>query len=225
MAEWEVMNSTKQMSGAPTNLKSPVSGHGDIEERQHCGNTSASIDKTGKLHISLHFYSTLLNITQYSLRLSGKAGAPVGSMCWSRRRHARRVYEIGQTFSKVFGAKSLGTGKNPSGRVRMIYASWGLENNFQTYYNDTLMWLAAEYGPVDEYLYAMSYAQYFAPSGCNDGHCAPGEKATFNYSTATIPEVIDGYMNATTSSVEATLEFVKMAKTFGVKTVSYEGAH
>jgi hypothetical protein len=52
-------------------------------------------------------------------------------------------YEISQTFEKVFGEGSL---DHDTGRVRMVYASWGLENNFQTYYNDTLVWLQSEYG-------------------------------------------------------------------------------
>jgi hypothetical protein len=38
--------------------------------------------------------------------------------CWAHRRHARRVYEIAQTFEKVFGHGSLNT------RVRPVYASW-----------------------------------------------------------------------------------------------------
>jgi hypothetical protein len=38
--------------------------------------------------------------------------------CWAHRRHARRVYEISQTFENVFGSGSLNQ------RVRMVYASW-----------------------------------------------------------------------------------------------------
>ena len=50
--------------------------------------------------------------------------------CWTHRRHARRVYEIGQTFEKVFGAGSLKT------KVRMVYASWSIA--LDEYYNKTL---------------------------------------------------------------------------------------
>jgi hypothetical protein len=35
--------------------------------------------------------------------------------CWTHRRHARRVYEISQTFAKVFGPKSL------NNQIRMVY--------------------------------------------------------------------------------------------------------
>jgi hypothetical protein len=147
-------------SKQPSNQKLPGPGREDIDARQQCTNTTeVPNEKTGK-------------------------ASPAGAACWSRRRHARRVYEISQTFEKVFGKGSLASGKNPKGRVRMVYASWGLEHNFQTYYNDTLAWLAAEYGPVSEFIYAISYAQYFAPSGCNDGHCDGGRKSPFNYSTA-----------------------------------------
>ena len=53
------------------------------------------------------------------------------------------------------------------------------------YYNNTLAWLAAEVGPVDKFLYAISAAQYFGPQA-QDAH---GKMVQFNYSTATIPEV------------------------------------
>jgi hypothetical protein len=41
--------------------------------------------------------------------------------CWTHRRHARRVYEISQTFKTVFGAAAL------NDRVRMVYASWTIQ--------------------------------------------------------------------------------------------------
>ena len=71
--------------------------------------------------------------------------------CWTHRRHARRVYEISQTFEKVFGAGALNS------RVRMVYASWSI--GLQEYYNNTLSWLAAEVGPVDKFLYALAITQ------------------------------------------------------------------
>eukprot|EP01045_Picozoa_sp_COSAG04_P012702 COSAG04_NODE_865_length_9768_cov_3.722130_2_plen_573_part_00 len=74
-----------------------------------------------------------------------------------------------------------------------------------------------------DYLYAISYAQYFAPSGCNDGHCNGNEKTSFNYSTATTPQVIDGFKKGSDLSIAVTMEFVKLAKALGVQTASYEG--
>ena len=80
----------------------PVPNHPDIEQRQSCTNTSTVVRP-------------------------GKPGHPdsvsvVGAACWAKRRHARRVYEIAQTFERVFGEGSL---DHTTGRVRMIYASWG----------------------------------------------------------------------------------------------------
>jgi hypothetical protein len=72
------------------------------------------------------------------------------------------VYEIAKTFEQVFGEGSL---DHEKGRVRMVYASWGLEGTIQTYFNDTLTWLEAEYGALDKFIYGISYAQYFGPCG------------------------------------------------------------
>ena len=69
------------------------------------------------------------------------------------------MYEIAKTFEQVFGAGSL---DRETGRVRMVYASWGLEGTIQTYFNDTLAWLQAEYGELDKFIYGISYAQYVA---------------------------------------------------------------
>jgi len=79
----------------------------------------------------------------------------INAECWAHRRHARRVYEISQTFAKVFGPDAL------NNRVRMVYASWTI--NQQEYYNNTLSWLAAQVGPVDKFIYAIAAAQYFGP--------------------------------------------------------------
>jgi hypothetical protein len=200
-AEWEVLNASAFPGSIPTgkksNLNALVPDRPDIEERQSCTNTTLVFppDKPGKP--------------------PSKPERP-GTMCWGRRRHARRVYEISQTFQKVFGAGSL---DHDTGRVRMVYASWGLENNFQTYYNDTLVWLQSEYGDISKFIYAISYAQYFGPHSQNADRGAGG----FNYSTATIPEVIGAFNAAGIDKVPMTQAFVALAKQFGVKTASYEG--
>ena len=139
-----------------------------------------------------------------------------GSACWGKRRHARRVFEIGQTFERVFGAGSL---HPDSGRVRMVYASWGNSGQFQTYFNDTLSWLAATHGPLDAWLYAISYAQYFGPHSQNE----EGGKNGFNYSTATTPEVLAAFHNGTLAGIPLTLRMTSLAKAHGVKSMSYEG--
>ena len=182
-AEWEVLNMTDKKP--PSNLDSPVPNHPDIEQRQHCTNTSTVVRP-------------------------GKPGqkdsvSVVGSACWAKRRHARRVHEISQTFEQVFGEGSL---DHETGRVRMVYASWGLEGNIQTYFNDTLLWLQAEYGDLDKFIYAISYAQYFGPHSQNTcTGTGAGAKCTggFNYSTATKPEVMQGFVNASIGSIAMTM--------------------
>ena len=130
--------------------------------------------------------------------------------CWTHRRHARRVYEIGQTFEKVFGAGSLKT------KVRMVYASWSIA--LDEYYNKTLAWLASETGkPVDTWMYALACTQYFGP-GAQDDH---GKMVQFNYSTATIPEVIQAFKDGADANDEMTYNFVNYAKAIGVKTAGY----
>jgi hypothetical protein len=182
-AEWEVLNMTDKK---PTsNLDKPVLGHPDIEQRQSCTNTSTVVRK-------------------------GKPGqkdsvSVVGSACWAKRRHARRGYEIAKTFEKVFGEGSL---DHKTGRVRMVYASWGLEHNIQTYFNDTLLWLQSEYGELDKFMYGIAYAQYFGPHSQNScTGTGAGAKCTggFNYSTATKPEVMQGFVNASNQGIGMTM--------------------
>ena len=130
--------------------------------------------------------------------------------CWTHRRHARRVYEISQTFEKVFGAGSLNS------KIKMVYASWTI--NQQEYYNNTLAWLAQEYGPVDKYIYAVAAAQYFGPHAQD----AKGKQSQFNYSTATIPEVIQAFHDGADANNAMTDGFVTFAKAIGVRTAGYE---
>lgn len=130
--------------------------------------------------------------------------------CWTHRRHARRVYEISQTFESVFGQGSLNK------RVRMVYASWTI--NMQEYYNNTLAWLAQEYGPAKNYVYAIAAAQYFGPHAQD----AKGKQAQFNYSTATIPQVIQAFHDGADVNQGMTDGFVSFAKSTGVKTAGYE---
>ena len=130
--------------------------------------------------------------------------------CWTHRRHARRVYEISQTFEQVFGKGSL------NNKVRMVYASWTISE--QEYYNNTLAWLEQEYGPVKDYIYAIAAAQYFGPHAQD----AQGKQQAFNYSTATVPDVISAFYDGADANVEMTVDFVRFAKAMGVKTAGYE---
>ena len=48
-------------------------------------------------------------------------------------------------------------------------------------------------------------------------------QSTFNYSTATVPQVIAAYEDAAVQQVPETVEFVAMAKKWKLHTASYEG--
>ena len=131
--------------------------------------------------------------------------------CWTHRRHARRVYEIAQTFESVFGAGSLNT------RVRPVYASWTI--SLQEYYNNTLSWLEAVTGkPIKENMFAIAGTEYFGPCSQDDY----GRSAPFNYSTATVPDVIKAFHAGADANKDFTYDFVQFAKNKGVKSAGYE---
>ena len=67
-------------------------------------------------------------------------------------------------------------------------------------------------------MYALAATQYFGP-GAQDDH---GKMVQFNYSTATIPEVIQAFKDGADANVEMTYNFVNYAKSIGVKTAGYE---
>ena len=70
----------------------------------------------------------------------------------------------------------------------MVYASWSLISREQEYFNNTLTWLQQEHGPIKDYVYAIAAAQYEGPSTGDNIH-----GVHVNYSTATIPQVIQAY--------------------------------
>eukprot|EP00730_Choanoeca_flexa_P017862 TRINITY_DN8644_c0_g1_i1.p1 TRINITY_DN8644_c0_g1~~TRINITY_DN8644_c0_g1_i1.p1 ORF type:complete len:620 (+),score=168.54 TRINITY_DN8644_c0_g1_i1:126-1985(+) len=128
------------------------------------------------------------------------------SQCWCHRRHARRVYEIGQTFEEVFGSGSL------NNRIRMVYASWTI--NLQTYYNNTLTWLEKTYKePINKYIYAIANTEYFAP-----------DKAWVAQYAKLKPQYIAGtlYMQAATNNTNMTQDFATFKRALGVKLATYE---
>eukprot|EP00730_Choanoeca_flexa_P013540 TRINITY_DN5433_c0_g1_i2.p1 TRINITY_DN5433_c0_g1~~TRINITY_DN5433_c0_g1_i2.p1 ORF type:complete len:631 (+),score=162.04 TRINITY_DN5433_c0_g1_i2:274-1893(+) len=128
------------------------------------------------------------------------------AQCWCHRRHARRVYEIGQVFEEVFGSGSLNK------RVRMVYASWTI--NLQSYYNNTLTWLEATTGkPINEYIYAIANTEYFAP---DKSWVAQYSKLKPDYIAGTL------YMEAATNNTNMTQDFVSFKRAKNVKLATYE---
>ena len=70
----------------------------------------------------------------------------------ARRRHAKRLIEIGNTFREVFGAQA-------AARIRPVYAS--RISSPKPNYEEVLAWVAKNYGPPKNYFYALAGAAYF----------------------------------------------------------------
>lgn len=119
---------------------------------------------------------------------------------WARRRHAKRVVEIGEIFRKVFGD----TGS--TGRIRPIYASWVIFPD--NYYANVLAWVEKTYGPPKKYFYGIAGAAYFN-----------AEKAGVN---ASAEQVLDA-MRANSVDNRKFLDAIqKIADRYGVKHCQYE---
>lgn len=89
----------------------------------------------------------------------GRGGSPLqndGSKDqeeWARRRHAKRLVEIGNLFRKEFGESGTG------GRIRPVYASWVI--NPDSYYARVLAWVEKTYGPPRQLFYGIAGAAYY----------------------------------------------------------------
>lgn len=119
---------------------------------------------------------------------------------WAKRRHAKRVYEIGQIFEAVFGTGSLNT------RVRPVYAHWTI---FPGEYSGILTWMQSNYGDPKNYFYGIAQTAYF-----ND------QRASI---TASVPDVLAAMLaDSDAGKTYATLIHT-VATTFGLKHLIYEG--
>ena len=73
----------------------------------------------------------------------------------ARRRHAKRLIEIGKTFREVFGAQG-------ASRIRPVYAS--RISAPKPNYEEVLAWVEKTYGPPKNHFYALAGAAYFNTS-------------------------------------------------------------
>ena len=71
---------------------------------------------------------------------------------------------------------------------------------------------------IQNYLYAIAGTEYFGPAAQDDY----GRSAPFNYSTATVPEVISAFKAGSEVNKDFTYDFIQFAKAVGVKTAGYE---
>ena len=77
---------------------------------------------------------------------------------WARRRHAKRLVEIGAIFRRAFG-ETTSRSTPATGRIRPIYASWVI--NPKDYYADVLAWVEKNYGAPGRLFYGVAGAAYF----------------------------------------------------------------
>ena len=123
---------------------------------------------------------------------------------WAKRRHAKRVYEIGKIFEAVFGAGSLNT------RVRPVYAHWTI---YPDEYNGILQWMQTNYGDPKNYFYGIAQTAYF-----ND------QKVSATGSPdALVPDVLAAMRADSDSGKTYAVQIDAVARTFGLKHLVYEG--
>jgi len=118
---------------------------------------------------------------------------------WTRRRHIRRVLEIGQIFEAVFGSGTLNT------KIRPIYAHWTI---FPNQYDDTLQWVEKTYGSPSKYMWGLSQTHYF-----DDGKAS---------STASVNEVVQAILQSSDAGRSDTQQLNVIAKKYSLSQTSYE---
>jgi len=123
---------------------------------------------------------------------------------WAKRRHAKRVYEIGQIFATVFGDGSLTT------RIRPVYAHWTIHPGE---YDGILQWMQTNYGDPKNYFYGIAQTAYF------------NDQAISNLpsSTATVVEVLAAMTADSDNGKIYATQIDAVAKAFGLKHLVYEG--
>ena len=122
----------------------------------------------------------------------------------AKRRHAKRVYEIGQIFAAVFGAGSLNT------RVRPVYAHWTI---FPGDYNGILTWMQSNYGDPKNYFYGIAQTAYFNDQAVS----TPGARA------ASVADVLAAMLADSDNGKTYATQIHAVATSFGLKHLVYEG--
>jgi len=123
---------------------------------------------------------------------------------WAKRRHARRVYEIGQIFAAVFGPGSLNT------RVRPVYAHWTI---FPAGYDGILTWMQTNYGDPKNYFYGIAQTAYF-----NDQTIS-----SLPSSSASVADVLAAMRTDSDNGKTYAVQIDAVAKKWGLKHLVYEG--
>jgi hypothetical protein len=119
---------------------------------------------------------------------------------WARRRHAKRLVEIGNTFRKVFGETGA------SGRIRPVYASWVIFPD--AYYANVLAWVEKTYGPPKQLFYGLAGAAYYN-----------AEKAPANASPA---QVLEAMRASSRENGKFLTALQQIAGRYGLRNCQYE---
>lgn len=119
---------------------------------------------------------------------------------WARRRHARRLIEIGEIFIESFGSDAINQ------RVRLVHSWWTIRS---AEYARVLSWIETHYGPPASRLYAIAKTQYFDTGAAR--------------ADATVDDVIDVLRRSSDGQRGNTQAIAAVAQQYGVKLIAYEG--
>ena len=118
---------------------------------------------------------------------------------WARRRHAKRLIEIGDIFRDAFGVSA-------ASRIRPVYASWVI--SVKPHYEDVLSWVKKTYGDPKNYFYAIASAAYYNVSK------APKD--------ADVPALLKSMRQSSEEHLKLRLQLQKLAEGYGLKHCQYE---
>ncbi|UOA09122.1 hypothetical protein [Methylobacter sp. S3L5C] len=131
---------------------------------------------------------------------------------WGYRRAAHQTVKISQLFANVFGPSAINT------TIRPVYMSQYVQP-FIT--QDALLYLNANFGAPNKYLYAIGGAPYFStPSSYIDIN------SLFTSLLAGINEIMPGFSDLPAYNggiVYSGIQFKSLANYYGLKSIMYEG--
>ncbi len=119
---------------------------------------------------------------------------------WARRRHAKRLIEIGKIFREVFGEKTA------TGRIRPVYASWLIFP--EPYYTNVMVWVAKTYGPPRDLIYGLASGGYYNAN-----------KAS---STASVTQILSAMKYSSDGNGKPRALIRALARSYGIKDLQYE---
>lgn len=119
---------------------------------------------------------------------------------WGRRRHARRLIEIGEIFRGVFGTDALNQ------RIRLVHSWWTIR---PAEYDRVLAWVEQNYGPAADRFWAIAKTQYFDTGAVR--------------ADASTDDVIAALQRSSDSQRVYTQQIATVAGKYGLRLAAYEG--